>query len=110
MVLFTVLGSACSGPVRLESPACETMRAQVKEKRKLDAEVKAVAREARDLRKQGDTVAALAVEERLDALLGTQRLLKDALDNSSRDCSPVYKDQEPVLDPALRETQRQEGR
>lgn len=102
--------TACSGPVRLGSPACETMRAQVKEKQALDAEVKAVARAARDHRAHGDTAAAIAAERRLESLRESQRLLKDALDNTSRDCSPVLKDQEPVLDPALRERQRLEGR
>ncbi len=102
--------TACSGPVRLGSPACETMQAQVREKQNLDAEVKAVARAVRDHRAAGDTTAALAAERRLESLREDQRLLKDALDNTSRDCSPVLKDQEPVLDPALRERQRLEGR
>ncbi len=111
LLLAAAWGMAgCAGPVRLESPACETMRAQVKEKQKLDAEVKAVAKAVRDHRKQGDTTAAMAAERRLDDLRETQRLLKDALDNTSRDCSPVFKDQEPVLDPALRERHRVEGR
>jgi outer membrane murein-binding lipoprotein Lpp len=109
------LGSAfltgcASAPLRLESPACATMRAQITEKQKLDATVKALAKEARAYRTKGDTAAAGAAERRLEGLLEQQRFLKDALDNNSRDCASVVKDVEPVLDPAVREKQRLEGR
>lgn len=106
---FLAAGCA-SSPVHLGSPACQTMQAQIKEKQKLDAQVKSLAKEARDYRKASDTTAAIAAERRLEGLIEQQRFLKDALDQSSRDCSPVLKDHEPVLDPALREKQRLEGR
>lgn len=108
---LAILAAGCSSsPVHLGSPACQAMQEQIKEKQKLDAQVKALAKEARDYRKASDTAAAAAAERRLEGLLEQQRFLKDALDNTSRDCSPVLKDQEPVLDPALREKQRLEGR
>lgn len=105
--LFILAG--CASGMRLESPACETMRAQIKEKQKLDASVKALGKEARAYRTQGDTAAAAAAERRLSGMLESQRFLKDALDATSRDCSSIVKDVEPVLDPALREKQRLEN-
>lgn len=110
LVTGLLILAGCASGMRLESPACETMRAQIKEKQKLDASVKALAKQARDFRRQGDTTAAAASERRLDGMLEQQRFLKDALDNTSRDCSSVVKDVEPVLDPAVREKQRLEGR
>lgn len=99
-----------SARMRIESPACETMRAQIKEKQALDADVKKVARVVRDARKSGDTTTAVAAERRLEGLRESQRFLKDALDNTSRDCSPTFKDAEPPLDPAVRERQRLDER
>lgn len=110
LALAFLAAGCASSPLHLGSPACETMQAQIKEKQKLDAEVKALGKKARDDRKAGDTAAAVAAETRLEGLMEQQRFLKDALDNTSRDCSPVLKDHEPVLDPALREKQRLEGR
>ena len=109
-LLLTFLVSCASGPVRLESPACEVMRQQIREKQALDARVKTATRELRDLRKQGDSTATVSATRRLEAMQEQQRFLKDALDQSSRDCSPIVKDPEPVLDPAVRERQRLEGR
>jgi hypothetical protein len=105
-----VMAGCASSPVHLGSPACDTMRVQIKEKQKLDAEVKALGREVRDLQKQGDTTAAVAAQRQLDGLIESQRFLKDALDQSSHDCSPILRDSEPPLDPALRERQRLEGK
>lgn len=110
LALAFLAAGCASSPVHLGSPACQTMQAQIKEKQKLDAQVKSLTKEARDYRKTSDTTAAIAAERRLEGLIEQQRFLKDALDNTSRECSPVLKDQEPVLDPALREKQRLEGR
>jgi len=101
--------AGCASGMRLESPACETMRAQIKEKQKLDAAVKSLSKEARTYRTQGDTAAAAAAERRLEGMIESQRFLKDALDATSRDCSSIVKDVEPVLDPAVREKQRLDG-
>jgi type II secretory pathway component PulM len=86
------------------------MKHEVEEKQKLDAQIKSLAKEVRTLRKQGDTTSAVAAERRLNGLIENQRFLKDALDQSSRDCSPILKDAEPPLDPAVRERLRLEGK
>jgi hypothetical protein len=82
------------------SNACRTMKLQVEEKQALDAKVRKVAKEAETYRKQGDTASAASADMRLNGLLENQRLLKESLDASSRDCSPTLKDPQPVRDPA----------
>jgi len=111
LVAGTMLVSGCaSSGLNFSSPACTLMQSQIKEKQKLDAQVKALAKDARAFRKQGDTASAVSAEHRLEGLVENQRLLKDALDQTSRDCSPGMKDAEPPLDPALRERYRLEGK
>lgn len=94
--------------MRLESPACEAMRHQVREKQALDARVKDAARELRKVRDTGDSAAVATATRRFENLREQQRFLKDALDQNSRDCTPGIQDREPVLDPAQRERQRLE--
>jgi cell division protein FtsB len=111
--ILTVIGAAlgvlaatgCSS-ARLapEQEACRVMRAQIKEKQELDARVKSLAKQVSKYRKQGDTAAAAAADSRLRGLVENQRYLKESLERSSSDCTPLMKDDyAPVLDPARRD-------
>ena len=82
---------------------CPTMEANLKEKKSLDAKIKVLTAQVRDYRKQGDTASEHSAEHRLEGMLENQRLLKESLDRSSAECSPILQDQEPVRDPARRE-------
>jgi len=79
------------------------MEAQVKEKQKLDAQVKSTAKRLKAYREQGDTASAASAQRRLEGMLEDQRLLRESLEQSSRDCSPTWQDQVPVRDPATRD-------
>jgi hypothetical protein len=79
------------------------MQAQVKEKQGLDAQVNALSKQVAAYRKQGDTASATSAEHRLQGLRENQRLLKESLEQTSRDCSPTWQDPVPVRDPARRE-------
>ena len=78
------------------------MEALLKEKKDLDKKVKETSGQVKEYRKQNDTASAASAERRLEGMLENQRLLKESLDESSRNCSPTWKDQEPVRDPASR--------
>ena len=94
---------ACSTTVQGPTPACRNMEAQVKEKKSLDARVKKTTDDVKAYRKQGDTASAASAEHRLEGMLENQRLLKESLDQSSRDCSPQMQDPVPVRDPVSRD-------
>ena len=102
-VLLASLFFGCAGSMQGPSPACRTMEAQLKEKKSLDAKVKKTTDEVKAYRKQGDTASAASAEHRLEGMLENQRLLKESLDQSSRDCSPTMQDPVPVRDPASRD-------
>jgi hypothetical protein len=106
LLSFFVAGfSACSPKPTLPSAfdPCRLMREQIHEKQKLDAKVKSVSKRAEDFRKTGDTASAASAENRLKGLLENQRLLKESLEQSGRDCHPSWQDPPPVRDPARRE-------
>jgi predicted RNase H-like nuclease len=98
-----LLFSACSSSN--QSPfvsACPSMDALLKEKKDVDKKVRETSEQVKDYRKAGDTASAASAERRLEGMLENQRLLKESLDESSRNCSPLMKDPEPVRDPASR--------
>jgi hypothetical protein len=99
------LFAACSSPKGQSAfmNACSSMEAEVREKQALDARVKATEKQLRDYRKQGDTASAASASERLMLMQENQRLLKESLEQSSRDCSPTLQDPVPVRDPASRD-------
>jgi hypothetical protein len=103
LILSAALLVGCSGALQNPSPACRTMEIQLKEKKELDAKVKKTSNQVRDYRKLGDTASAASAEHRLEGMLDNQRLLKESLEQSSRDCSPTWQDPVPVRDPASRE-------
>lgn len=107
VVFLAACGSSGRSGPAYQAP-CDTMRAQIKEKQELDAKIKALEKSAKSFRKQGDTASAASAERRLSGLVESQRYLKESLEQSSRDCSPIMQDHPPVLDPALRERQRLE--
>jgi hypothetical protein len=98
------LFAACSpkGQSAFMNP-CSSMEAEVREKQALDARVKATEKQLREYRKQGDTASAASASQRLTLMQENQRLLKESLEQSSRDCSPTMQDPVPVRDPASRD-------
>jgi type II secretory pathway component PulM len=103
LIPLAALLAACAGSMQGLTPACRTMEAQLQEKKELDAKIKTTMNEVRDYRKRGDTASAASAEHRLEGMLQSQRLLKESLDQSSRDCSPAMQDPMPVRDPATRD-------
>ena len=103
LIAFAVLLYGCAGSIQGVTPACRLMEAQLKEKKSLDAKVKETASQAKTYRKQGDTASAASAEHRLEGMLENQRLFKESLEQSSRDCSPTLQDPMPVRDPASRD-------
>ena len=103
LIVTAALLAGCAGSVQGPSPACRMMESQLKEKKALDAQVKVTTEDVKKYRKQGDTASAASAENRLEGMLQSQRLLKESLDQSSRDCSPTAKDPMPVRDPASRD-------
>ena len=103
LITFALLLHGCAGSIQGVTPACRLMEVQLKEKKALDAEVKKTSDQVKTYRKQGDTASAASAEHRLEGMLENQRLLKESLEQSSRDCSPTLKDPEPVRDPASRD-------
>lgn len=103
LIPFAALLAACAGSMQGLTPACRTMEAQLQEKKELDAKVKATGNQIKEYRKRGDTASAVSAEHRLEGMLQDQRLLKESLDQSSRDCSPTLQDPMPVRDPATRD-------
>jgi hypothetical protein len=101
--ILAALFFGCAGSMQGPSPACRTMEAQLKEKKELDAKVKVTTDRYRQFQKQGDTASAASARMRLEGMLESQRLLKESLDQSSRDCSPTMQDPMPVRDPATRD-------
>ena len=102
-----LLFAACAGSdkdaaLRYQDP-CRAMQAQVKEKRALDAEVRALEKQLARYRKAGDTASAASADHRLRGLLENQRLLKQSLEESSSACRPQWQDLPPERDPARRE-------
>lgn len=83
--------------------ACSSMEAEIREKQALDARVKTAEKQWKEYRKLGDTASAASAQQRLVLMQENQRLLKESLEQSSRDCSPTLKDPEPVRDPASRD-------
>ncbi len=79
------------------------MEIQLKEKKELDAKVKTTADQYKQYQKRGDTASAESAKMRLEGMLQNQRLLKESLEQSSRDCSPTAQDPVPVRDPASRD-------
>jgi hypothetical protein len=65
--------------------SCRVMDSEIREKQALDARVKATEKQLRDYRKQGDTASAASALQRLEVMRENQRLLKESLEQSSRD-------------------------
>jgi hypothetical protein len=103
LTTLAALFFGCAGSMQGPSPACRTMEMQLKEKKELDAQVKVTTERYRQFQKQGDTASAASARMRLEGMLESQRLLKESLDQSSRDCSPTMQDPMPVRDPATRD-------
>jgi type II secretory pathway component PulM len=103
VLAFSALLVGCAGSIQGVTPACRLMEAQLQEKKELDAKVKVTTEDVKKFRKQGDTASAASAEHRLEGMLENQRLLKESLEQSSRDCSPTWKDPVPVRDPASRD-------
>ena len=103
LITITVLLIGCAGSIQGVTPACRMMEAQLKEKKDLDAKVKETSKQVKSFRQQGDTASAASAEHRLEGMLENQRLMKESLEQSSRDCSPTAKDPMPIRDPASRD-------
>ena len=96
--------SCASSRLAPEQEACKVMREQIREKQDLDAKVKSLSKQVVKYRKQGDTASAASAASRLRGLVENQRYLKESLERSSSDCTPLMKDEySPALDPARRE-------
>jgi hypothetical protein len=98
-----LLLTACSSKPATVNEPCRLMKAQIEEKQELDAQVKALGKQAVKYRKEGDTASAASAEHRLLGLRENQRMLQQSLEQSSSDCSPSGLNQVPVRDPARRE-------
>jgi hypothetical protein len=95
-LLLLLLGAGCTTP----PGPCRNMNSQIKEKQKLDAEVRKTVKSLKKYRDVGDTTSAASAQRRLEYMLDSQRLLKESLEQSSRDCSPTWQDPMPIRDPA----------
>jgi hypothetical protein len=109
MRLLLLLAASCllaacapKGNAAFMNP-CSSMDAEVREKQALDARVKTTEKQLREYRKQGDTASAASASRRLVLMQENQRLLKESVEQSSRDCSPTFQDPAPVRDPASRD-------
>jgi hypothetical protein len=101
-VALSLLTACASKGPSLQVP-CRVMQEQIREKQGLDAQVNTLAKQAARYQRQGDTASAASAEHRLKGLRENQRLLKESLEQSSRDCSPTLQEPVPVRDPARRE-------
>lgn len=102
---LSFLGACAPKGQAVFNQPCAAMDAEVREKQAVDARVKTAEKQLRDYRKQGDTASAASVERRLAPMRENQRLLKESLDQSSRDCASTsnVRDPLPVQGPASRD-------
>lgn len=106
LALFLV--ACASKNTTLYQDPCASLRAEIEEKQKLDAQVNALAKQEKKYREGGDTASAVSAAHRLTAMRENQRLMKESLDQRGNDCRAVQGDPLPVRGPSAQDPERRD--
>ncbi len=82
---------------------CASLKAQVREKQKLDAEITKLAKQEKKYLKSGDAASAASASHRLFGMRENQRMMKESLEQTSNSCQNSVSEPLPVRGPAAKD-------
>ena len=82
---------------------CASLKAQIRDKQKLDAEINTLAKHEKKYLKSGDTASAASAAHRLVGMRENQRLMKESLDQTGNACQSTTVEPLPVRGPAAKD-------